>query len=214
MIAKLHYISQENSEQTHLLAIKKALEAGCNWIQLRVKNQPEEKVLKYALEARALCDAFGAKLVVNDHPHVALKAKADGLHLGLQDTPVKEARAIVGDKMIIGGTANTFEHIKQRVAEGVDYIGLGPFRFTKTKEKLSPILGLNGYKAIMKQMQESGTDIPIIAIGGIELADITDIIQTGVYGVAVSGSITYAKDPVATVREMLAKVNQKQQQEY
>ncbi len=209
MIAKLHYISQENSEQTHLLAIKKALEAGCNWIQLRVKNQPEEKVLKYALEARALCDAFGAKLVVNDHPHVALKAKADGLHLGLQDTPVKEARAIVGDKMIIGGTANTFEHIKQRVAEGVDYIGLGPFRFTKTKEKLSPILGLNGHKAIIKQMQESGTDIPIIAIGGIELADIAAIIQTGVYGVAVSGSITYAKDPVATVREMLTKLNQK-----
>jgi len=214
MIAKLHYISQENSEQTHVPAIKKALEAGCNWIQLRVKNQPEEKVLKYALEARALCDAFGAKLIVNDHPHVALKAKADGLHLGLQDTPVKEARAIVGDKMIIGGTANTFEHIKQRVAEGVDYIGLGPFRFTKTKEKLSPILGLNGYKAIIKQMQESGTDIPIIAIGGIELADIAAIIQTGVYGVAVSGSITYAKDPVATVREMLAKLNQKQQQEY
>jgi len=214
MIAKLHYISQENSEQTHLLAIKKALEAGCNWIQLRVKNQPEEKVLEYAFEARALCDAFGAKLVVNDHPYVALKANADGLHLGLQDTPVKEARAIVGDKMIIGGTANTFEHIKQRVAEGVDYIGLGPFRFTKTKEKLSPILGLNGYKAIMKQMQESGTDIPIVAIGGIELADITAIIQTGVYGVAVSGSITYAKDPVATIREMLAKLNQKQQQEY
>lgn len=214
MIAKLHYISQENSEQTHLLAIKKALEAGCNWIQLRVKNQPEEKVLEYALEARALCDAFSAKLIVNDFPRVALEAKADGLHLGLQDMPVKEARAIVGDKMIIGGTANTFEHIKQRVAEGVDYIGLGPFRFTKTKEKLSPILGLNGYKAITEQMQESGTDIPIVAIGGIELADITAIIQTGVYGVAVSGSITYAKDPKATVREMLAKLNQKQQQEY
>jgi len=214
MIAKLHYISQENSEQTHLLAIKKALEAGCNWIQLRVKNQPEEKVLKYALEARKLCDAFSAKLIVNDFPRVALEAKADGLHLGLQDMPVLQAREIVGSKMIIGGTANTFEHIKQRVAEGVDYIGLGPFRFTKTKEKLSPILGLNGYKAIIEQMQESGTDIPIIAIGGIELADTAAIIQTGVYGVAVSGSITYAKDSVATVREMLAKLNQKQQQEY
>lgn len=112
MIAKLQYISQENTEQTHLYAIKKALQAGCNWIQLRVKNQPEEKVLELALEARKLCDAFSAKLIVNDHPEVALKAKADGLHLGLQDMPVLQAREIAGPEMMIGGTANTFEHIR------------------------------------------------------------------------------------------------------
>ncbi len=214
MIAKLHYISQENAGQTHLEAIKKALEAGCNWIQLRVKNQPEEKVLELALEARKLCDAFSAKLIVNDHPHVALKAKADGLHLGLEDMPVLQAREIVGPKMIIGGTANTFEHIKQRIAEGVNYIGLGPFRFTKTKEKLSPILGLAGYEAIMQQMREANIQTPIIAIGGIELPDIATIIQTGVYGVAVSGAITYAENPKAIVEEMLAKTNQVHRQEY
>ena len=207
MIAKLQYISQENAEQTHLYAIKKALEAGCNWIQLRVKNQPEEKVLELALEARKLCDAFSAKLIVNDHPEVALKAKADGLHLGLQDMPVLQARAIVGPEMIIGGTANIFEHVLQRVAEGVNYIGLGPFRFTRTKEKLSPILGLEGYKTIMQQMQEAQISLPIIAIGGIELEDVASIIQTGIYGVAVSGAITRAENPKETVQEMLLQTN-------
>jgi len=214
MIVRLQYISQENGEQTHLEAIKKALEAGCNWIQLRVKNQPEEKVLELALEARKLCDAFSAKLIVNDFPQVALQAKADGLHLGLQDMPVLQAREIVGNEMIIGGTANTFEHLRQRVAEGVNYIGLGPFRFTKTKEKLSPILGLAGYAAIMQQMHEAPITMPIIAIGGIELTDIAAIMQTGVYGVAVSGAITHAENPVATVQEMLAKTNSVYQQEY
>jgi thiamine-phosphate pyrophosphorylase len=214
MIAKIHYISQESPELSHLEAIKKALDAGCDWIQLRVKNQPEEKVLELALEARKLCDAFSAKLIVNDHPHVALKAKADGLHLGLQDIPVLQARAIVGPKMLIGGTANTFEHIQQRVAEGVNYIGLGPFRFTKTKEKLSPILGLAGYEVIVKQMRKANIQMPIIAIGGIELPDIAAIIQTGVYGVAVSGAITFAENPAETVQEMLSKTNSAQQHEY
>lgn len=214
MIAKLQYISQESPELKHLEAIKKALEAGCNWIQLRVKNQPEAKVLELALQARKLCDAFSAKLIVNDFPDVAVRAKADGLHLGLDDMPVLQARAIVGNEMIIGGTANTFEHIQQRVAEGVNYIGLGPFRFTKTKEKLSPILGLAGYEAIMQQMREAPITMPIIAIGGIELTDIAAIMQTGVYGVAVSGAITHAENPVATVQEMLAKTNSVYQQEY
>jgi thiamine-phosphate pyrophosphorylase len=214
MIAKLHYISQESAVVSHLEAIKKALDAGCDWIQLRVKNQPEEKVLRLALEARKLCDAFSAKLIVNDHPYVALNAKADGLHLGLQDMPVLQARAIVGPKMIIGGTANTFEHIQQRVSEGVNYIGLGPFRFTKTKEKLSPILGLEGYDAITKQMREANIQMPIIAIGGIELPDIAAIIETGIYGVAVSGAITFAQNPAETVQQMLSKTNSVQQQEY
>ncbi|MGI4898275.1 MAG: thiamine phosphate synthase [Janthinobacterium lividum] len=214
MISKLQYISQENTAQTHLHAIKKALDAGCNWIQLRVKNKPEEHVLELALEARKLCDAFSAKLIINDFPNVALQAKADGLHLGLDDMPVLQARAIVGSEMIIGGTANTFEHIRQRAAEGVNYIGLGPFRFTKTKEKLSPILGLAGYEVIIRQMREAQINIPIIAIGGIELEDITAIIQTGVYGVAVSGAITHAENPAKTVLEMVAKINLVPQQEY
>jgi len=200
MIDKLHYISQQPSNGTHLTAIKAALSSGCKWIQLRVKDQPENMILEYALEARALCHEFGAKLVVNDHPEIALKSGAYGLHLGLQDMPIVEARQIVGNRMIIGGTANTFEHILQRVAEGADYIGLGPYRFTKTKEKLSPILGLEGYRGILERLRSAGISIPIIAIGGIEPDDIAAIMQTGVHGVAISGAITYAVDAAQTTQ--------------
>ncbi|MFW0717759.1 thiamine phosphate synthase [Pedobacter sp. N23S346] len=207
MIDRLHYISQQPENGTHLTAIRAALEAGAKWIQLRIKFESKENILQYALNAVALCNEHGAKLIVNDHPEIAMEAGAYGLHLGLEDMPVEKARNIVGLDMIIGGTANTFEHIQQRVTEGVDYIGLGPYRFTKTKQKLSPILGLEGYAAIIRQVNQAGIKTPIIAIGGIETQDIQSIKEIGLYGVAVSGAITYAADPASTVTQMYEYVN-------
>jgi thiamine-phosphate pyrophosphorylase len=204
MIDRLHYISQEPETGSHLSAISQALNAGCKWVQLRVKDQPAELILEYAIEANRLCKEHGAKLIVNDHPDIALKAGAYGVHLGLQDLSISRAREIVGDKMIIGGTANTIQHVEQRISEGADYIGLGPYRFTSTKKNLSPILGWAGINAIMQRLS---VRIPIIAIGGILPADITDIMQTGVHGVAVSGAITYSADPSDIVRQMYDCLN-------
>jgi thiamine-phosphate pyrophosphorylase len=210
MIDKLHYISQRPENGTHLAAIKAALDAGCKWIQLRVKDQPHELILDDAIIINELCARCEAKLIVNDHPEIALKAGAYGLHLGLQDMSIAQARQIVGPQMIIGGTANTFEHIQQRVAEGADYIGLGPFRFTKTKQKLSPILGIVGYYGIMKQVKEAGITIPVIAIGGILPDDVSFLMQAGLYGVAVSGAITYAAQPAETVAQLYRYLNYRQ----
>lgn len=207
MIDKLHYISQQPENGTHLSAIKTALDAGCKWIQLRIKDQSYNDILDYSLKISNLCAEYKAKLIINDHPEIALKVGAYGLHLGLQDMPITQAREIVGSKMIIGGTANTFQHIQQRVAEGVDYIGLGPFRFTKTKQKLSPILGIAGYESIIEQVRAAGINIPIIAIGGILPEDIVPIMQAGLYGVAVSGAITYADTPAQTVKTMYEYLN-------
>lgn len=194
MIDKLQYISQNPYGGTHLDAIKEVLDAGGKWIQLRIKDQPEADILKFAVKANTLCVDYGARLIVNDHPHIAVQAGAYGVHLGLQDMPIAEARAIVGNKMIIGGTANTFEHIVQRAADGADYIGLGPYRFTNTKQNLSPVLGLNAYEIILKQVAQAGIRIPIVAIGGIEQADVSLLMKTGVYGVAVSGVLTNRTD--------------------
>jgi thiamine-phosphate pyrophosphorylase len=194
MIDKLQYISQNPPVGTHLDAIKEVLDAGGKWIQLRIKDQPEADILGFAIKANALCVGYGARLIVNDHPHIAVQAGACGVHLGLRDMPISEARVIVGDKMIIGGTANTFEHIVQRVADGADYIGLGPYRFTSTKQNLSPVLGLKGYESIMKQVSQAGIRIPVIAIGGIERPDVSLLMKTGVYGVAVSGALTNRGD--------------------
>jgi thiamine-phosphate pyrophosphorylase len=199
MLERLYFISQQTATKTHLNAIEDALQAGCRLVQLRVKNQPEAVVLEQAKAAKDLCYRYNAKLIVNDFPHVAKTVGAWGIHVGLQDLPVTEVRAIVGDQMIIGGTANTFEHIQQRVNEGVNYIGLGPFRFTTTKEKLSPVLGLEGYQRIMDQMNAAGIQMPVVAIGGIQPDDIPGLKEAGVYGVAVSGAIINAVDQKAEV---------------
>ena len=205
-IERLHYISQQPTAGTHLDAIETILKAGGKWVQLRVKNQPEDKLLEMAIQAKVLCERHGAKLIVNDHPLIALKAGADGLHLGLTDTSITAARKLLGPGMIIGGTANTFDHINLRVHEGADYVGLGPFRFTRTKENLSPILGLDGYKDIMERVQRAAFNIPIIAIGGIQTEDIKGLIDAGLYGVAVSGALTdqpHTQQVISIIQERL-----------
>jgi len=193
-VGKLHYISQAPPEGSHLTAIEKVLRSGGKWIQLRVKEQSQEQVIKLAMEANCLCHEYGAKLIINDYADIALHCGADGVHLGLDDMPVPEARAILGFGKYIGGTANTFEDVLKRVAEQVDYIGLGPFRFTTTKKNLSPVLGMEGYVHILEQVKKAGITIPIIAIGGIEQADIEPILQTGIHGIAVSGLLAREND--------------------
>jgi thiamine-phosphate pyrophosphorylase len=207
MIDKLHYISQAPAEGSHLEAIERVLLAGGKWIQLRVKNQSEEAVLPLAIAAVALCKQYRAKLIVNDYPHVALKAKAHGVHLGLEDMPIAKARAIVGPDMIIGGTANTLAHIELRAKEHADYIGLGPYRFTTTKQNLSPVIGLQGYTTLIAQALKLGISIPVIAIGGIELKDIPLLLATGIHGVAVSGALTNTEDSALQVQNMYKNLN-------
>ena len=207
-IDQIQYISQSPANGSHLKAIEKVLQAGGRWIQLRVKEQEEEAVLPIALAAAELCRAYEAKLIVNDYPRIALQADAWGVHLGLDDMPVPEARALLGPDKCIGGTANTFADIQRRAAEGADYIGLGPFRFTTTKKNLSPIVGLQGYTELMKQMREAGITIPVIAIGGINPADIPSILQTGIYGIAISGVLTHDPEQHQQIQNLFNQLYQ------
>ena len=201
-ISSLQYISQGENEVAHLCHIQNALEARCDWIQLRMKGYDLEKLEYAAGKAKALCDRFGAKLIINDYVHIARLVGADGVHLGLNDTSVAEARAILGTKAIIGGTANTFDDITQRVAEEVDYLGLGPFRFTKTKSNLSPILGIEGYQQLLTRMKVAMMDLPVIAIGGIQLSDLSALAEAGIYGVALSGAINKSENPKEMIKEI------------
>lgn len=207
MIAPLQYISQAPKTGTHIDAIEAVLQAGGKWIQLRIKQQAETEILPFAKAAQALCENYGAKLIINDYPHLAKAVNSYGVHLGLQDMPISEARKIIGKHQIIGGTANTFEHIQQRVAEGADYIGLGPFRFTRTKENLSPIVGLEGYQTLMEKVRKAGISTPIIAIGGIEAADIPAILETGIYGIALSAALTNQIQTSSVLAEINSKIH-------
>lgn len=186
-IARLHYISQAAADGSHLELIARVLQQGIKWVQLRVKDQSETQIFPMAMQAKDLCDRVGARLIINDFPGLALACGAYGVHLGLQDMPVAEARAILGPHTCIGGTANTYADVCKRADEGVDYIGLGPYRFTATKKNLSPVIGPEGYHRIIDQMRRDSINIPVVAIGGIVQDDIPDLITAGVHGIAASG---------------------------
>ncbi len=188
---KLQYISQGLTMEGQELNIRKALDHGIEWIQVRWKNAPEEEFIRLCEKTKILCSEYQAVCIINDHVQVARDLEADGVHVGLQDMPVEKARSILGENKIIGGTANTIEDVLRRMAESCDYIGLGPLRFTETKEKLSPVLGFKGYQNIIQELKERSLKIPkIFAIGGVMLTDIELLQQIGVYGVSVSGQIT------------------------
>lgn len=205
MIEQLQFISQESSRISHLESIRTACKAGVKWVQLRVKDQKPDEVLKIALEAREICNTYGAKLVINDHPAIAVKVAADGVHLGKLDMPVEEARKIVGD-MVLGATANTFDDIEGHARSGADYVGLGPYRFTATKKILSPILGLEGYQAILERCQAHQIHIPVVAIGGITVADIAGLRKVGLHGIAVSSLIAQSNDQPQIVETILREL--------
>ncbi len=187
----IQFITHANDRYDYLDGVRMALEGGCRWIQLRMKDASEEEVLKTAESTRKLCRQYGAVFLLDDYVELVERTGADGL---------------LGKDKIIGGTANTFEDVKRIYSAGADYIGCGPFRFTTTKKKLSPILGLDGYSRIIEQMNAYGINIPVIAIGGILLQDVSDIMQTGVSGVAVSGAILNANNddnPVTTMKRFI-----------
>lgn len=201
MFSKLQYISQGSTATEQLYNIQQALGAGCNWIQLRYKNATTDEVMTLAAQVKRLCTDHSATFIINDHPHIARAMDTDGVHLGLTDMPIIKARQIVGSNKIIGGTANTLEDVLQRVEEGCSYVGLGPLRFTTTKEKLSPVLGLKGYEEIIEALKHRGITTPVYAIGGIVLEDIQAIMRTGVHGVAVSGIITNYPDKKLLIQQ-------------
>lgn len=203
----LQFISSSNSNYSTIEAIKLALAGGCKWIQLRLKDFSTDIMRPFAIRTRDLCDTYGATFIIDDNVLLAQETGADGVHLGKNDMPVSEARKILGDKFIIGGTANTLDDVLRLYEAGADYIGCGPFRFTETKKNLSPILGLDGYNKIVAGMRQAGCRLPIYAIGGITIDDIDDIMQTGVNGIALSGAILNAPDPEDMMRQVLAHLN-------
>lgn len=173
------------------LNIRKALDNGIKWVQIRWKNAPENELISLCETSKQLCSEYQSVCIINDNAQLAKTIDADGVHLGLSDGSIKEARLILGENKIIGGTANTISDILQRIDESCDYIGLGPLRFTATKEKLSSVLGFEGYQKIINHLQEKSIEIPkIFAIGGVALEDIQPLQEVGIYGVAVSGQIT------------------------
>ena len=203
----IQFISHFNDKYSYLDSIRLALDGGCKWVQLRMKDASEEEFLRNAHQARKLCDQYQATFIIDDRVELVRECGADGVHLGKNDMPIAEARRLLGDAFIIGGTANTFDDVLSHYRSSANYIGCGPFRFTTTKKGLSPILGLEGYQDIVAKMKSQSIDIPIVAIGGITIDDIPSIMQTGVNGIALSGTVLNAPDPVQEMKRIMLMHN-------
>lgn len=197
MIAKLHLITQDNLKKSHEQQAIDFLTGGGKWVQFRTKILSEQDTIDQALAIQKVTKQYGGQIIINDKWELAHDLKLDGVHVGLVDTPINEIRSKVNPDFIIGGTSNSFEHIQMHTKHGADYIGLGPFRFTSTKEKLSPVLGLNGYSNIISECNKANISLPIIAIGGITTEDCQDILNTGIHGVAIASQINLDHDPVS-----------------
>lgn len=199
----IQFITHSNNRYGYVDGARLALEGGCRWVQLRMKEATEAEFMAAAAEIGRLCKEHGATFVLDDHVEWVEQTEADGVHLGKNDMPIDEARKILGNDKIIGGTANTFEDVERLYRQGANYIGCGPFRFTTTKKNLSPVLGLEGYQHIVDQMKVHGINLPIVAIGGILESDIKSILATGVSGIAVSGGILNAENPAEEMQRFL-----------
>ncbi len=205
-IASFQVLTQDHPRLSHGTQALSALRGGAKWIQLRSKEKSRGEITTLARELKIICRDFGAHLIINDHAEIAGEAGADGVHLGKSDLSVAEARSLLGRDFIIGGTANTLEDIGALAEAGVDYAGIGPFRFTETKKKLAPILGLEGIRRLVSACRAAGIQLPLIAIGGIGLEDVASILETGVFGLAVSSAINLSQKPEKVVADFLQKM--------
>lgn len=200
----LQFITHPSENMTILEEIENVVAGGCKWVQLRMKDAEKEEIKEVARKAKEICKKNDVILVIDDYVDIAKELELDGVHLGKNDMPVDEARKLLGEEFFIGATANTFEDIEALRHTDIDYIGLGPFRFTSTKKNLSPVIGIDGYAEIMRRKAESSINLPIVAIGGICYDDINDIMDTGISGIAVSGSLINAKNMTEETRKMIS----------
>ena len=206
----IQFITHNTDSIGYVKGARMALEGGCKWIQLRMKDATDDEVRKAAAEIQPMCKEHEAVFLLDDRVELAKELHADGVHLGKNDMPIDEARRILGEEYIIGGTANTFDDIQRIASQGADYIGCGPFRFTTTKKNLAPVLGIEGYRDIIAKMRNAVINIPMVAIGGITPDDIDEILATGVQGIAVSGTVLNADDPVAMMKSLLSQSDDKE----
>ena len=205
MISRFHYLTQDLPNFSHQELAEIACKNGIRWLQLRVKNKTYSEWLQIAKDVKQICDQFQATLIINDNVEIAKEVDADGVHLGKSDMSVQEARKILDNK-IIGATANTLEDILEHQKNGANYVGLGPYRFTETKKNLSATLGIDGYSQIFKSSNHQ-IEIPVIAIGGIQLDDVKVLVNAGIYGVAVSSAINLSNNKEKTIRDFQSQIS-------
>lgn len=188
-LSKIQFITNGSDAATTIAQIRAVLDGGCRWVQIRMKNADETEARRAVVETAPIVHGYGAVLIVDDRVALAARSGVDGVHLGKGDMPPAEARRILGYGKIIGLTVNTVDAVEEAIAAPVDYYGVGPLRFTTTKQRLASVLGLSGVAEIVRQLKAAHPERAIVVIGGVEASDIDDIVATGADGIAVSSAL-------------------------
>jgi len=205
-IEKLQFITHDIEQHSHIEQAKIACEAGAKWIQYRCLTKSDDELLKDINVIAELCDDWGATLIVTDHIHLNGKADIQGFHIEDMDADFRQLREELGEAITIGGSSNTVEGLLRIAEEGADYAGFGPFKVTTTKPNNAPLLGLEGYKDAIAILQQQQIELPVLAVGGVTLNDIDDLLKTGVFGIAASSAINQAEDMRSAYLDFYDKV--------
>lgn len=202
-LQKTMFITPNKTTEEIIKECTVVLQEGIRFIQLRMKGVANDKVLEVAKHIRPICDKHCAILTIDDKIELLESKLFDGVHLGKNDMPIKQAKQITKNKYLLGATCNTIFDVENAIKDGADYLGIGPYKYTTTKQNLAPILGLEGYKNIIEYMRNKNLNIPIYAIGGITLEDLQQLKNIGIHGVALSGTISTATNKQSIIKEIL-----------
>jgi thiamine-phosphate pyrophosphorylase len=207
-ISRFHYLTQDLPNRSHVEQTEIACKAGANWIQYRCFSKSETDLLKELHDVSSICDDWGATLILTDHYQLLDKVDAQGVHLENMNIDFNTIRDIITDEKTLGASANSITDIQHIADSGVvDYIGCGPFALTRTKPNDYPLLGIEGYKVLISEMNSRGIDIPTLAVGGIKVEDVRELLATGIYGIAISAAVNYAENPGASLKEFYRRIH-------
>lgn len=202
-ISKFHYLTQDLPNRSHLQQVQMACQAGANWIQYRCLTKPDDELIDEINEVAVICDDWGATLIVANHYELLDRVDAQGVHIEDFDADLIAVRRHMGDEKTLGASATNIEQLLQVQSTRVlDYCGYGPFGRTETKPNDNALLGFEGYR----ELEKLQLNIPVIAVGGIQISDVELLMKTGIYGIAVSAAVNRAVDPEAALKEIYRKI--------
>ncbi|MFD0766358.1 thiamine phosphate synthase [Mucilaginibacter lutimaris] len=202
-ISKFHYLTQDLPNRSHAEQVQIACEAGANWVQYRCMSKSDEEMIAELHHIASICDDWGATLILANHYHLLDKVDAQGVHIEDLNADLAAIREAITDEKTLGASATNIDGLLAlQNSAVVDYCGYGPFAHTTTKANDKPLLGYEGYRQLERQLIE----IPVIAVGGVQLNDVELLMQTGVYGIAVSSAVNLSPDPGGMVKEIYRKI--------
>lgn len=193
------YFVTEEYGPGHLELCRRALEGGVRIVQFRDKTMSKDVFVDVGRKMREICAAYGALLIVNDRVEEAVAIGADGVHVGQDDMPIRDARALLGDEAIVGLSIASVEQARAGELAGADYVAVSPVFDTATKEDAGAGLGVG----LVRDVRQA-VGIPVAAIGGLNATNLSAVVEAGADMVAVVSAISRAHDPGAAARALVA----------